>query len=116
MGSICRPSDLTGSRDPDPRVFIKCVNCKDPMANELWYHGLYGLSSDSHPTAQVEITPANDGEFITDYLTTDGRRIRIIGQYSVNGSVQFTDFPEVWGIILLYMSNATILDANKVRG
>ena len=61
---------------------------------------------------QVDIPPRNDGKLLTDYLTTDGRRIRIIGKYYVNGSVQFIVSPKVWGSILPYISNDTILDTN----
>ena len=81
------------------------------MANELWYHGSYGLSRDVHPTARVEIPTGADSEFITEYLTNDGRYIRIICQYSVNRSVQVTGIPEVWGSAsdsLPYITNATI--------
>ena len=78
MGSIWRPSDDTGSRDTDPSVFIQCVNGRETMANKLWSHGLEGLYHDIHTIAQVEIPPITVGEFITEYLTTNGRHIRII--------------------------------------
>ena len=48
-----------------------------------------------------------------EYLATNGRRIIIIGQYSVNGSVQLTGFPEVWGSSLPYISNSSIPDTNR---
>ena len=51
-----------------------------------------------------------------DYLTTDGRLNRIIGQYSVNESVQFTGIPEIWVSSLRYISNSTITDATILWG
>ena len=51
-----------------------------------------------------------------DYFSTDGRRIRIIGQYYVNGSVQLNGVLEVWISSLLYISNATITDTNRGWG
>ena len=53
MVGIRRPYGGTGSRDPDPRVFIQLINGRYSMANELWSHGLDGLSHDVHPKAQV---------------------------------------------------------------
>ena len=57
MGSIRIPSDGTGSGAPDPRVFIQCVKGREPMDNELWYHGLDCLCRDVHPTARLDIPP-----------------------------------------------------------
>ena len=68
----------------------------------MWYHGLDGLCHNVHPTEQVDIPPINVGEFITNFLTADERRIQIIGQESVNGSVQFYGFTEVYGSSLLF--------------
>ena len=51
-----------------------------------------------------------------EYLTNNGQHIRIIGHSSVNGSVQFTGSPEVWGINLSYISNASIPDTNRGWG
>ena len=51
MGIIWIPFDGTGSRDPDPSVFIQCVNGMEPMANELLSHGLNCIFRDVHPTA-----------------------------------------------------------------
>ena len=112
MGSIWRPSDDTDSRYSYPIVFIQYVNGLEPMANKLWSHGLDNLCHDVHPKVQVHIPPGTDGEFITEYLTTNERRIRIIGQSSVNGRMKFTGFPEGWDIILTYISNAAIPDTN----
>ena len=111
IGSICRPSYGTGKWAPYPIVFIQCINLREPMANELWSHGLDGLSRDFQPTSRVDILPGTDREFITKYFTNDRRHIRIIDKSSVNGSVQFTGIPEGWGSssdIMTYIPNTTI--------
>ena len=93
MGIIRRPSDGNGSKAPYTRIFIQCVNGWESMANEFWYHGLDSLCYNVRSTAQVEINPGTDVECVAENLTTNKRHIRIIGQYSVNESVQFTGFP-----------------------
>ena len=40
----------------------------------------------SYPTARVEVPDGTVGEFVTDYLTENGRQTLIIGQLSVNDS------------------------------
>ena len=59
---------------------------------------------------RVEIATGTVVEFITDYLTADGKRNSIIGQASVNGRGQFIDIPEVWGSSLTYVSNDVITE------
>ena len=93
MVSIWRPYDGTGSRDTDPIILIQCINGQQPMYNELWSHGLDGLSCDVHPTARAGITPVTDREFFNKYLTNNGHHIIIIWKSSVNGSVKFTGIP-----------------------
>ena len=86
------------------------------MANKFWYHRLDGVICDVYTTARVDITSKTYVELITEYLTTEGRHIRTIGKYSVNGSVQFTGIPEAWGISMLYITNDTIAYENKGWG
>ena len=83
------------------------------MDQELWSHGLDGISRDVHPTAQVDIPTGTVREFITEYLTPDGRQNIIIGQSSVNGSVKVTGFTEIWGSSLPYISYAALLDETR---
>ena len=78
------------------------------MAHKLWYHGLAGLCREVHRKTKVDIATVPVGEFITEYLTADGWRNRIIGQFSVNGSVKLLGLHEVWCISLPYVSNAAI--------
>ena len=61
MGSIWRPCDGTGSRVTDTSVFIQYVNGWEPMANELWSHGLESLYHNVHSTALLQIALSNDG-------------------------------------------------------
>ena len=59
--------------------------------------GLDKMSRKVHPTAQVEVTDGTVGEFVTNYLDKNGRRIQIIGQLSVNDSAQFLGVPDQVG-------------------
>ena len=96
MGYIWRTYNY-GSRSPDTAVLIQCVKGREPVAHELWCHGLAGLCRKFHLTARVYITTGNVVEFIAKYMTADRWRNRIIVHASFNGSVQFLDLPEVWG-------------------
>ena len=116
MGSIWNPSDVSGSGAPDTRVFIQCIKGREPMANELWYHGFDCLCRDVRPTARLDIPPGTFRSFITEYITADGTRIQTIGKNSVNGSVQFTGFREFWGSSFPYISNTFIPDTNRRWG
>ena len=108
LSSFWRPSGVTYRSASDPIVFIKYVNGRDTATNELWSDVLDGLCHNVHPKEQVDIPPINVGEFITNFLTVDKRRIQIIGQESVNGSVQFSGFTEAYGSSLLFNSNSAI--------
>ena len=44
--------------------------------------------------AQVEVGAGTVGEFTTNYLAENGRRIPIIGQLCINGSIQFLGIPD----------------------
>ena len=103
MGDIHSPS-YSGSRALYLIVFILFANGRDTMACELWSHGLDGISRNVHPTAQVDIPTGTVVKFITDYMTTYGRRNRIIGQYSFNGGVQFTGIHKILGSSVPYIS------------
>ena len=46
------------------------------------------------PTAHVEITGGTVGEFVTNYLAENRRRIEIIRKLSVNDSFQFLGLSE----------------------
>ena len=88
MGSIYRPSDY-GCGSTDGTAFIQCVDGREPQIHEFWYLDLDGIIYNDYPTSHVEIPAGTVGDFVTDYLATNGRRIEIIGKISVNGRIKF---------------------------
>ena len=56
-------------------------------------------------TAHVEIPDGIFEEFVTYYLSENGRRNHIIGEISINGSVQFIGLSQIWGSRFLYIFN-----------
>ena len=96
MGSIRRPSN-TDIRVTKDTAFIQCVDGKDPHIHEVWILGLDEIICEVHPTVQVEVPAVTVREFVTNYLAENGRRIQIIGQLSINNSVQFWGVPaQAW--------------------
>ena len=83
-----------GSGSTENTSFIQCVGIREPHINELWCLGLENNSWEVHPTDRVEVISGTVGEFVTDYLAENVRIIQIIGQLSVNNSVQFLGFPD----------------------
>ena len=61
---------------------------KESQIHELWCLVLHGITHEVHPTEHVEVTAGTIGDFVTDYLAENGRRIEIIRKISVNDSVQ----------------------------
>ena len=57
--------------------------------HELWCLGLDNITSKVHPTYQLDVGDGTMEEFMTNYLAENGRIILIIGQPSINRSVQF---------------------------
>ena len=114
MGSIRRPSD-SGSKSTEATAFIKCFDGREPQIHELWCLGLDGIIRKVCPTALVEVTTGTVGDFLTDYLAENGRRIHTIGKLSVNVSVQFLGMPDQDGRSwLLFICN--ILDRFEATG
>ena len=56
--------------------------------------GSSGITCEVHPTAQVNSDAGFVGEFFSDYLTESGCRVPIIGQISINGSVEYLGIPD----------------------
>ena len=96
MGTIRRPLD-SGDNGTEATDFKQCVDGQEPLINELWCLGLEGISRKVHPTERVEVAAETAGEFVTDCLAENGRRIEIIGKLSVNNSVQFWDMNDQGG-------------------
>ena len=94
MGNICRTSKY-GSRVSETGAFIQCVNGREPQIHELWCHGIYGIFCKVHPYARIEILDGTVGEFSTDYISENGRRNKVIGKISINGSVQFIGLSQI---------------------
>ena len=45
------------------------------------------------------------GDFVTEYLSKNGRRNHIIGEFPINESVQLVGLSEIWGSGLMYIPN-----------
>ena len=105
MGTICRPSDY-GSGCTGTTAFIQYTNGRDPQINKLWCQDFDGIFREVRPTERVDILDGTVGYFVTNYLAENGCQIRIIGEISVNGSVQFLGLSnQAWGSGLLYIAN-----------
>ena len=50
VGSTNWPSD-SGCKDADRSKFIRCVDGRDPEANEVWVWGEDGITPEAHPTS-----------------------------------------------------------------
>ena len=96
MGSICWPSN-PGSKSNEDTAFIQYIDGWDPHIHKIWCLVLENINCEVHPTAQVEVIPGTVREFVTDYPAGNGRRIQIIGKFSVNNSVQFLGVPNQGG-------------------
>ena len=89
---IRRPLDY-GTGSADGTDFIKCIDGQESQIHEFWCLGLDRIIRKVHPTVQVEVNSRTVGDFVTNYLAENGRRIKIIGQLYTNDSVQFLGFP-----------------------
>ena len=78
------------------------------MANKQWCQGISGLCCEVNLTMRVDIATGIVGEFITKYLTADGRHNILIGEVYINGNIQLLGLTEVQGISFTYVSNAAI--------
>ena len=76
------------------------------MVYEFWCRSIEGIFHEVHPTACIEIPARTIGAFITEYLSANGWHNRIIGEISINNSVQFFGLSEIWGSELLYVANS----------
>ena len=56
--------------------------------------GSDGVTREFHPTAQVDVGVGTVGQFFTDYLAENSRIIPILGQISINRSVQVLGLPD----------------------
>ena len=105
MGTIYRPS-YSGSGGTEATAFIQCINGREPQIHELWCLCLDRICRKVHSTAYVEVPAGTIRYFVTDYIAKNGRQIPIIGQLSVNGSVQFLGLTDqAWGSGFPFITN-----------
>ena len=58
-----------------------------------------------HPYACIDIPSGTVGEFFAEYISENGRRNQIIGELSINGSVQFIGISDIWGSWFSFIPN-----------
>ena len=104
MGYIHRPSK-SGSGVSDTGAFIQCVNGREPQNHEFLCWDIDEMFHEVHLIAHVEILAGTFREFLTYYLSENGRRHQIIGGLIINGSVQFIGLSQIRGSRFPYMAN-----------
>ena len=62
--------------------------------HKIWSLVSNDITCEFHPIAQVYVGGGTVGQFLTDYLSENGRRITILGQISINGSVKLLGIPD----------------------
>ena len=67
---------------------------QDPQSHEVWAFSDDGVTRESHPAVQVEVGAEFMGEFSSNYLIKNKRRIPIIGRILINGSVEWLGVPD----------------------
>ena len=92
VGTIHGNSD-SGSRGTKGPVFIRCVDSQDPQIYEIWCLSSDGVTRESHHTSQVDVGAETVGQFSSYFLSENGRIIPILGQSSINGSVELLSIP-----------------------
>ena len=104
MGNIRRPSN-SGSGGPETGAFIQFVNVWELQIYELWFWNIDRIWCEVCPTSRVEILTGNPGHFFTEYLIENGNCKNIIGEFLINGSVQFIGIYDIWGGGLPFIPN-----------
>ena len=82
------PSD-SGCGVADRSKFIRCVDGRDPEANEVWILGEDDVTPGIHPTARVDVEGGFFYKFSTNYLTENGFKTSIFCKKSINGIFEF---------------------------
>ena len=68
-----------------------------------------GICREVHPTARAEVLAGTVREVFTNYIAENGCQIMIVGQPSVNNSVQFLGLSDqAWGSGLPFISNLLV--------
>ena len=107
MGNIRRPSKsvIGGS---ETGSFFQFVNGREPKTHEFWCHGIYGICCEMHHYSRIVTPDGTVGEFVTENISENGRRNKIIGELFINGSVQFIGISEIWGRGLSFIPNPRV--------
>ena len=63
--------------------------------HKIYCLGYDGITCELHPTAQVYVGAGSVGQLFSDYLAENGRRIFILGQIPINGSVKLLGIPDL---------------------
>ena len=92
VGSIRWPSEygIGGTKGPE---FIQYVDILEPQIHEVWDFSFNAITLEVHLTEQVDFGTGVVGGFTSDYLTESGRRFLILGQISINVSVEYLGIP-----------------------
>ena len=105
MWPIRQPSD-SGSGGTKCIELIWCVDNRYPQIHEIRFLGSNGVIREVHLTAQIDVDADTVRQFLTPYFAENGRRIPIIGQISINGSVELLGSPaDAWGFGLPFIEN-----------
>ena len=116
VGPICCPYD-SGSGGTKVLEFIQYVDGQDPQMHEIWCVDSNGITREVHPTAQVDGGAGVVGHFLSHYIAENGRRIPIIGQISINGSVKLLGIPSFYRTNgLMFTENLLVPHFTKFRG
>ena len=116
VGPICCPYD-SGSGGTKVLEFIQYVDGQDPQMHEIWCVDSNGITREVHPTAQVDVGAGVVGHFLSHYLAENGRRIPIIGQISINGSVKLLGIPSFYRTSgLMFTENLLVPHFTKCWG
>ena len=97
--------------------FIRCIDGWDPQIHEVWCLGSGSVTCEIHLTEKVEVGDGTVRQFTTNYLAENGRIIPIIGQLSINRSVELLGIPKFSRKSgLLFIENLKSLTVTTVWG
>ena len=105
MIPIHQPSEY-GSRGTKSVEFIQCFDGREPQVHKIWCLGSDGVTCEVHPTAQIDVGAETVGQLSNQYFAENERRIPVIGQISIKGSVKLLGIPDdAWGCGLPFIEN-----------
>ena len=63
--------------------------------HDIWFFCYDEITGEVHPIARVDVGSGVEGEFLSNYLAENGRRIPILVQISIDGSVEILGTPKI---------------------